>query len=57
MNVLIAEDDPHILDGLVQILTDDGYDCTGVSNGEEALRSYEESRPDFIILDIKHQVG
>jgi two-component system, OmpR family, alkaline phosphatase synthesis response regulator PhoP len=52
MNVLIAEDDPHILDGLVQILTDDGYASTGVSNGKEALRSYKESRPDFIILDI-----
>ncbi len=52
MNVLIAEDDVNILEGLVKLLEREGYSCQKAPDGEEALNMYQEQKPDFIILDI-----
>jgi len=52
MKVLIAEDDPNILKGLVQILQDEGYHTLEASTGDEALVLFKSEQPDFVCLDI-----
>lgn len=50
--VLIVDDQPGILSTLSSILEDEGYRTLGTDSGEEALRLYEEERPDVVFLDI-----
>lgn len=52
MNILIAEDDAHIRQGLVDALSREGYMLVAVPNGRAALESYHSDRPDFVLLDI-----
>lgn len=52
MNVLIAEDDPHIRAGLTEILAAEGYTVQAAADGAEALMAFAGQRPDFVILDI-----
>lgn len=52
MKVLVAEDDPHTLAGLVEILEAEGYQTLAARNGEEALDLYHRAAPDFVCLDI-----
>lgn len=50
--ILIAEDDNHIRDGLIDALEQEGFDVTAAVNGREALRFYNEWKPDLLVLDI-----
>lgn len=52
MTVLLAEDDPYTREGLIDIFEGEGYQVLPASDGEEALKLYRDSSPDFIILDI-----
>jgi len=52
MNVLIAEDDLHIREGLRDILSAEGYQCELADNGKTALQAYRVSRPQLVLLDI-----
>ena len=52
MKVLIAEDDEHIRQGLVDILEGEGYSTIAVADGPGALAAFERERPDFVCLDI-----
>ena len=52
MKVLIAEDDALTLDGLTELLTEQGYFVTQARNGEEAVAKYQADRPDFVCLDV-----
>ena len=52
LSILVAEDDPNILTGLVDILESEGYKIATASNGEKALRLFEKERFDLILLDI-----
>lgn len=52
MKVLIAEDDHHMLDAIVDILEGEGYDVVRARDGREALRLYRAESPDFVCLDI-----
>jgi two-component system, OmpR family, alkaline phosphatase synthesis response regulator PhoP len=52
MNILIAEDDPNILDGLTDIFQNEGYKTIKAKNGKEALQLYLKHKPDFVCLDI-----
>ena len=52
-HVLIVEDDFDIRDLLVMILTNHGYQATGVSNGQEALAHLRQAQAtDLILLDL-----
>jgi len=51
-HILIAEDDPSIRLGLVDILEGEGYRVSEAVNGEEALACFQEEAPDLAILDI-----
>jgi CheY-like chemotaxis protein len=52
--VLVVEDDLIIRSSIVQILTEEGYDAQGVSNGKEALDYLRHAKrlPCVIILDL-----
>ena len=50
--VLIAEDEPHIVESLRFILARAGYTVAAAGDGEAAFRSLAESRPDLMILDV-----
>lgn len=50
--VLVVDDQPAILTTLSAILGDEGYRTVVTASGEEALRLYEETRPDVVFLDV-----
>ncbi len=52
MKILIAEDDPHILEGLAEIFQSEGYTTITAGNGADALNLYAQESPDFICLDV-----
>jgi DNA-binding response OmpR family regulator len=52
MKVLIAEDDQLTREGLMEILSREGYDVMGAADGNQALTLYQQQRPDFVCLDV-----
>ncbi len=52
IHILVAEDDPNILTGLVDTLESEGYSVTPASDGEKALKLFETGRFHLILLDI-----
>ena len=50
--VLVVDDQPSILSTLSAILADEGYRTVVTESGAEALRLYEEAKPDVVFLDI-----
>ncbi|MBN2340017.1 MAG: response regulator transcription factor [Deltaproteobacteria bacterium] len=52
MKVLVAEDDPLIREGLIDILQAEGYITVEAADGNEALAKYKTESPEFICLDI-----
>src|SRR5581483_3064073 len=50
--VLVVDDQPAILSTLSAILGDEGYRTVTTESGEEALRLYDETRPDVVFLDV-----
>ncbi len=51
-HILIAEDDPSIQLGLVDILEGEGYRVSVAGHGEEALALFRAEAPSLAILDI-----
>jgi DNA-binding response OmpR family regulator len=52
MKILVAEDDPHTREGLLEILDNEGYQAIGASDGTQALELFKQQQPDFVCLDI-----
>lgn len=52
MKILIAEDDPNILDGLADIFQNEGYQTIKAVNGNQAVELFHKNKPDFVCLDI-----
>lgn len=50
--ILIADDEPDILEILKYNLLRDGYQVITASNGDEAIMQAKATHPDLIILDI-----
>lgn len=50
--LLVAEDDRRIRDGLAATLESDGYSVTCVADGDQALAAWKTSNYDLVILDI-----
>lgn len=50
--VLIADDEPDILEILKYNLSKEGYDVVTAKNGDEALEKARRTQPDLVILDI-----
>lgn len=50
--ILVVEDDPAILGGLLDVLVFNGFQAEGVEDGGEGLRKALEESHDLIILDV-----
>lgn len=50
--ILVAEDEPSILTGLVDLLKQEGYNVFATLDGRDAVYMYEKEKPDLVILDI-----
>lgn len=50
--ILVIDDEPEILSSLLEVLKLIGYQCTGASNGIDALHAIEENQFKLIICDI-----
>jgi DNA-binding response OmpR family regulator len=51
--LLIADDDPNILDAYVLFFADHGYAIRTAGNGVGALAEYRVWRPAIVVLDIQ----
>ena len=54
--VLIADDEPLIVDAIAKALKMEGYDILRANNGQDALQVARSKKPDLILLDIKMPV-
>ena len=50
--ILIADDEPDILEIIGYNLTREGYQVTTAKDGDDALTKAKLTKPDLIILDI-----
>ena len=51
-NILVVEDDPAILNGLLDVLVFNGYGADGISDGGEGLTAALDKSYDLILLDV-----
>ncbi len=52
MKILIAEDDPNLRAGLVDLLSLEGIDCIVAEDGEAAWRAFTEEAPALCLFDV-----
>jgi DNA-binding response OmpR family regulator len=52
MKILVVDDQPIILLALKKCLTNQGYDVVTAMNVENGIKEYENTKPDFVIVDI-----
>ncbi len=50
--ILIADDDPDIVEALKTVLEASGFGVESAPNGQECLRRLRRKRPDLLILDV-----
>ncbi len=50
--ILVVEDDPHILLGLKEVLTSDGFDVAVCNRGDQAMDALARHRPGLLVLDV-----
>lgn len=52
MLILLAEDEAAIREGLVALLTGEGYEVMAAADGEQALKLFAARKPDLLLLDV-----
>ncbi len=50
--ILIVDDEPNIVVPLQFLMEQNGYEVMVAQNGEEAVETLSERRPDLVLLDI-----
>ena len=51
--ILIAEDEPTLLELMTELLEGEGFTCTPVANGREAMDFLSKNKIDLLITDFK----
>jgi DNA-binding response OmpR family regulator len=52
MKILVIDDDVLLLRVMSRILTNDGHEVRGATDGERAMVIYREMQPELVITDI-----
>lgn len=52
MKIIVVDDEPIIVDTLVDILTGEGHEALAVSNGKSAIEWAGMVRPDAVVTDV-----
>lgn len=50
--ILVVDDDEHILRSLSQYLELEDFNVVSASSGPEALKLFQQERPDLLVLDV-----
>ena len=50
--ILVADDDPDIVDALKTVLEASGFEVQSAPNGQECLRKLRQRKPALLILDV-----
>jgi DNA-binding response OmpR family regulator len=50
--ILVAEDEPYIVEAITFLLSHQGYEVTAVEDGAAVMPAIADARPDLLILDI-----
>ncbi len=50
--ILVADDDPSVLESVTWLLKENGYDVVPADGGEACLEQLEKRAPDLLLLDI-----
>ncbi len=53
MKTLVVDDDQALQEVLRDVLEAEGYTVVTADDGEQALRQWDEARPDLVLLDIR----
>lgn len=53
MRIIVAEDDDINRELILEVLSDEGYEVIGASDGIELIKYALEKKPDLIITDIQ----
>jgi len=53
VKILVVDDDPYLLDLLIETLTTIGYEAQGASNAEQALARLGQTEIQLVITDVK----
>src|SRR5512143_1223976 len=52
VQIVIADDEPHVVRALSFVLAKEGFSVTVAANGEDALARIREERPRLVFLDL-----
>lgn len=52
MSILIAEDDQHLRDGIVDLLSLEGFTCRVADDGAKALALFRQEKPEICVFDV-----
>jgi len=50
--ILVIDDDPNIVEYLVELFRDNGYETCSAADGMEGLEKVKNEKPDLITLDL-----
>jgi DNA-binding response OmpR family regulator len=50
--ILVVDDEQHILDVVVYILEEHGFEVVTAMDGDRALAMFRDERPDLVVLDL-----
>ena len=51
--ILLVDDDTQFLEATEYMLKYENYEVITAKNGEEAVKKYDESNPDLVLMDLK----
>ena len=50
--ILVVDDEPAILESIVEVLRDEGYAVEAARDGRSALALFERTSPELVLMDV-----
>lgn len=51
--ILIIDDEPAVVESIIEVLSEEGFQCRGATDPEEGLALFEDFLPDVVLLDVR----